>query len=262
MQNVRTVLILLVQFVLRLSFGLALAMAATSPRQVTSGYYRNHSYVLLGLAALVATIALTSPETFPIWPPVAAAVASYLASVCWLYESPRAGRILLVAVAAFSLAAAWSAPDIHDSATNATSAAVLVLWRLNSISGGLVLGTIMAAMFLGHWFLNTPTMQIEPLKRLVLFAGAAILLRMALCGVGLGLELSYYSIPWGSRVAFIALRWLAGLVAAMVVVIMTWQTLKIPNTQSATGILYVGVIVTFLGELTAQLLSAETYYPL
>ena len=36
---------------------------------------------------------------------------------------------------------------------------------------------------------------------------------------------------------------------------MSWQTLKIPNTQSATGILYVAVITTFLGELTAQLLS-------
>ena len=40
---------ILTQFVLRLSFGLALGMALTSPRQVTSGYYRNHLYVLLGL---------------------------------------------------------------------------------------------------------------------------------------------------------------------------------------------------------------------
>ena len=43
---------------------------------------------------------------------------------------------------------------------------------------------------------------------------------------------------------------------------LTWQTLKIPNTQSATGILYVGVIVTFVGELTSQLLSRESLFPL
>jgi hypothetical protein len=32
-------------------------------------------------------------------------------------------------------------------------------------------------------------------------------------------------------------------------------TLKVPNTQSATGILYAAVTLVFLGELTAQLLS-------
>ena len=43
---------------------------------------------------------------------------------------------------------------------------------------------------------------------------------------------------------------------------MTARTLKIPNTQSATGILYVVVIMSFTGELTAQLLSAGRAYPL
>ncbi len=43
---------------------------------------------------------------------------------------------------------------------------------------------------------------------------------------------------------------------------MSWETLKIPNTQSATGILYVGVILTFLGEVAGLLISRETMYPL
>ena len=44
---------------------------------------------------------------------------------------------------------------------------------------------------------------------------------------------------------------------------LTWQTLKIPNTQSATGILYAAVILAFIGELTtSQLLSAEARYPI
>ena len=34
-------------------------------------------------------------------------------------------------------------------------------------TGGLVLGVTLAAMFLGHWYLNTPTMQLVPLKKLV-----------------------------------------------------------------------------------------------
>jgi hypothetical protein len=43
---------------------------------------------------------------------------------------------------------------------------------------------------------------------------------------------------------------------------MTWSTLKIPNTQAATGMLYVAVITTFLGELVGQLLSSGKAYPL
>ena len=43
---------LLAQFLLRLAFGLAVGMAITSSRQVTSGFYRNHLYVTLGLATL------------------------------------------------------------------------------------------------------------------------------------------------------------------------------------------------------------------
>ena len=55
---------ILTQFLLRLSFGLALGMALTSPRQVTSGYYRNHLYVLLGLNVLATMVALAARPPF------------------------------------------------------------------------------------------------------------------------------------------------------------------------------------------------------
>ena len=49
---------LLAQFLLRLSFGLAVGMAVTSPRLVSSGYFRNHLYVTLGLTTLAALVAI------------------------------------------------------------------------------------------------------------------------------------------------------------------------------------------------------------
>jgi hypothetical protein len=67
-----------------------------------------------------------------------------------------------------------------------------------------------------------------------------------------------YGWPSTTTWLFLTLRWLSGIVGALALAVMTWQTLKIPNTQSATGILYVGVIVTFLGELLALLLAAQT----
>jgi hypothetical protein len=51
------------------------------------------------------------------------------------------------------------------------------------------------------------------------------------------------------------LRWLAGLIGLPILLLMSRMTLEIPNTQSATGILYVACLAVILGELTAQLLG-------
>ena len=93
---------LLIQFLLRLSFGLAAGMAITTSKRVTSGYFRNHLYVTLGLTTLAAMVSFSAaPNVF--WYAVAAAVASYIGSVYWLYEKTSAGKIMLVIV----LAASW-----------------------------------------------------------------------------------------------------------------------------------------------------------
>lgn len=252
-------LALLSQFLFRLSFGLALAMAVTSSRLVPSGYFRVHLYVLMGLNVLAAAVALGSEGQYAWWPPVAAAVLSYVGSVMWLYELPRAGKAALVLVALVTLIGAWlSLAPLHGS----LSPFGWALWGLDPLTGGLLLGTTMAAMLLGHWYLNTPTMQLEPLRRLVVLIAAAVVLRAVVCGGGLALDVA--ASGWGSQahVLFLVLRWAAGIGGTLAVAALTWATLKIPNTQSATGILYVGVIVSFLGELSGQLLSAEALYPL
>ena len=60
----------------------------------------------------------------------------------------------------------------------------------------------------------------------------------------------------GTATALLSLRWLAGLIGLPVLLVMSRKTLDIPNTQSATGILYVACLAAILGELTAQLLRA------
>ena len=59
----------------------------------------------------------------------------------------------------------------------------------------------------------------------------------------------------------LSLRWLAGLISPLVVVVMVWRILEYRNTQSATGVLYVGVVLTLTGELTATLLAHEFSIP-
>jgi hypothetical protein len=229
-------------------------MAVTSPRQVTSGYYRNHLYVLLGLNVLAMLVALAAPEQFELWPPLAGACLSYAGAVAWLYAKPRAGIALLLLVAIAGLAGAWLAKPQPILTSNAAAA---LRW-LDAPTSGLLLGSTLAAMFLGHWYLNTPTMELAPLRRLVLLMGGAVIARAVVCGAGLAMQFDYAGMP---QPAFVGLRWLSGLFGALALTIMTWKILRIPNTQSATGILYVGVIAVFLGELTSQLLSARTWFP-
>ena len=116
-------------------------------------------------------------------------------------------------------------------------------------------------MLLGHWYLNTPTMKLAPLKQLIIWMVIAVILRCGVSWSDLGSIPQLLSAGRSTLLAFLALRWLAGLLGILGLSGMTWQTLKIPNTQSATGILYVAVIFAFLGELTAQLLSLDSTYP-
>ncbi len=234
-------------------------MAATSPRQVTSGYYRNNLYVLLGLNVLAGLLAWAAPaeSPLPLWPPIAAAVLSYLGAVFWLYELAGPGLLALFAVTATCLSGDWLTQTPQGSSLIASG-----LMRLDPLSGGAVLGTTMAAMLLGHWYLNSPGMSLAPLVRLTTGMIAAVVLRAAVSGVGLTLSWQAAGHFSTNQWLFIGLRWLTGIAGAMAVAVAARQTLKVPNTQSATGILYVGVIVTFLGELTAQLLSSRSDFPL
>lgn len=270
---------LLVEFLARLSFGMAAAMLFVSPRQVTSGYYRNNLYVLLGLNVLASLVAWTTPANAPIviWPFVAAAVASYLGAVAWLYEKATLGSAVLTVVAVASITGTWlgqptSASGVEFVSSQATdadrqgsptnSATSKILWAIDPVCGGFVLGVTMAAMLLGHWYLNAPGMPLAPLEKLIALMMAAIVLRALVASVGLTFHAQAVAVFDLSQWLFVIMRWLTGILGAAVVAFMASQTLKIPNTQSATGILYVGVVMTFVGELTAQLLSRGEPFPL
>jgi len=201
-------------------------------------------------------VAWSFPGRFYMWPPLVAAALSYIGSVVWLYEKRLAGEVILYLTGLICLVGALLATEFRESATTPYQ----ILSVLDLISSGLLLGVTMAAMLLGHWYLNTPTMELVPLKRLVRLMILAVLVRTLLSAIILFVNGWSVGGMSGATMTFVVLRWMCGLIGALVLALMAWQTLKIPNTQSATGILYVGVIATFLGELVAQLLSVDEMY--
>lgn len=270
---------LLVEFLFRLTFGIALAMALTPAHLVSGGFFRVHLWVLMGLQTLAALVlsgaggvpigrdASAAAATMtvggfslPLWLAVLAAAASYVGAVIWMYERPRAGKTALGLVAAWALAG-----SVLSSWSQAAGMGRLALTVADQATAGLLLGSVTTAMLLGHWYLNAPTMKLDPLKRLVKLVGLSVALRGAVCLAGWGLAWHAAQTPWppGSSVSLLlSLRVLAGIVGVGLLAGLTWQTLKVPNTQSATGILYAGVILAMLGELTGQILSAQATYPM
>lgn len=240
-------------------------MALTSPRLVPAGFFRVHLWVLLGLNTLA--LLLVPREAHGHYGILSLVmlgiVASYFGSVAWLYERKDLGLALILMVGALDLSAAiWfdsavqarHQPAAERLATERPADRSGDSWMgplVECVTSGMLLGLTTTAMLLGHWYLITPTMQLRPLRVLVAGIGLAVLVRALVCLPDL-LALGR-SIGW-IPISLIGLRWLAGILGVGGMAYMAWQTLRIPNTQSATGILYVSVVLVFLGELTAILL--------
>ena len=119
-------------------------------------------------------------------------------------------------------------------------------------------------MLMGHSYLMAPAMSLTPLLRLLAALAASAVLRILVAGGGLwlwtgtaaGTTLTTETVLW------LTMRWAIGFVGPLVLAWLAWETTRIRSTQSATGILYVVVILCFLGELTSQLLQTATGYTL
>ncbi|NIP84920.1 MAG: hypothetical protein GTO03_04935, partial [Planctomycetales bacterium] len=131
----------LFDFLLRLAFGLAVSMAVTSPVQVTAGYYRNHSYVLLGLFVLAFLVAwgLDPPGGYG-WA-LAGGMLSYASAVAWLAERSRAGILLLGLTAGVALGGAC--PSLQGGEPVWPLGAA-ILQGLAPAAAGLLLGSTLA----------------------------------------------------------------------------------------------------------------------
>lgn len=249
---------MLVHFLLQLMAGISLTWAVMPRAQVTSGFFRIQHLLVLGLSVLTALAANRMGATLPAWGVTTtqicaglAAGVAFIGSVLWTLERRPAGTVCvwlicglmfgpLIALAAVRTQPAW-------------------LGILSELTSGATVGGAVTAMLLGHWYLTAPTMSITPLRQLTLVLLVAVGLRLIVSAVafGLGSGALHGSLVW----TWFALRWLAGIVAPLVLCGMTLRILRYRNTQAATGVLFAIVILAFIGELAALLLSSELQRP-
>jgi hypothetical protein len=134
---------------------------------------------------------------------------------------------------------------------------------VDDFSSAALLGVSTIAMLIGHSYLISPTMSLQPLTRLLLALFVCLLVRLLVSATGAGFWATTHSLTRLNDVSvLLPLRWVIGFIAPAVLGTMAWQTAKIRSTQSATGILYVVVIFCFVGEAISQLLFDTTGYTL
>lgn len=263
---------MIAQFAVRLICGISLAWCLSRRREITDGFFRIQMLIVMGLAVLATLVGLggwdasfsASTETGEsllgdhsrTWLCAATAVAAYIGSFLWALGRRPAGNAAIALITVLGLALLIGSTRCTLSA----STSIRLFVAASELSTAMLLGTSMVSMLLGHWHLTATGMSLEPLKQLNLMLLAATLLRIGLAIVGLVL---IGGLPeTDHQRLLLVLRWLAGLAGPLVVVGMVWKILGYRNTQAATGVLYVGVMLTLTGELTATLLAHELAVPI
>jgi hypothetical protein len=191
--------------------------------------------------------------------------ATYVAALYLPAGRPRRGVLAAAAVAA----AAATALDGRAAAPEQGGGPAW-LFVAGALAAAALLGTVMVAMLLGHWYLVRSRLAVEHLVRYAKLLGGVVGLRAALLLTGL--LLAGAAAPQGAaeylravtldRGFFFWQRVFFGILGPAVFAFMVHETARIRSTQSATGILYIAVIFVLYGELLARFLTVAGSGPM
>tara|TARA_B100001029_G_scaffold179251_1_gene188135 strand:- start:3245 stop:4030 length:786 start_codon:yes stop_codon:yes gene_type:complete len=124
--------------------------------------------------------------------------------------------------------------------------------------GTFILSNILFAMILGHWFLNVPNLKITRLQKTVSILGFLLILRTIWDCYSIytkndliqgGVIISGYDFLISIDGVFLWIALFFGLIAPLILNFMTIKTLEIFSTQSATGLLYINLVLLLMSEM-------------
>ena len=220
---------------------------------VPAGYLR---LVARGAAAAMALGLLagrTRPEA-PFWALLLAGAIFLAAAVSRLEDRSRALSASMIGLGLLgALLPPLAAPEVSGLAI------------ASSLSGAALIGVVAATMLLGHWYLVETSLSIRPLSVGSNLFGGATALRFGVAALALvsggAAELRVAELSdviYSTPALFFGFRVLTGLLFPAFLAVMIRNTVRIRSTQSATGLLYVALILVLFGELTAAFLEVVT----
>jgi hypothetical protein len=149
-------------------------------------------------------------------------------------------------------------------------AVAAVAYGLTAITSALVLGLVSGAMLFGHWYLIDLDMPVDYLRTFVRLLGIVLVADLIALGLAIGMPAIVGSAGsaaavhelFASHLGLLAVRLILGPIATIILVWMCWQTLKIPQTMAATGLLYIAVMSVLVGEMLGRFILFRTAIPL
>jgi hypothetical protein len=265
----------------QLAFGGTLALAIPPFFKIERGFYRSSAAVYLS-AGLLAAIGLGllaargyQPGSPPpgllwtvgaIWIAFCASLALYM-STLWTENGALRARAYSSALAIGLVAVLTNALVLKPAAFGALA---MVLYGATAVLSSMILGLSSGAMLFGHWYLIDPNLPVDYLRSFVRLLGFTLLADLALLIVVPGLlaiaggtaAASAARGLAGSELPMLATRLVLGPLASLALTWMCWQTLKIPQTMAATGLLYITVMSVLVGELIGRFILFRTAIPL
>lgn len=180
---------------------------------------------------------------------LAAAAASVGYLVLSLRRAPRAwaaiagGALGLAALVALAAAGGTRLPGLF--------AGQLILIAL-------ALGSVSAAMLLGHWYLVTPQLSPVPLRRLIVLLIAVLGAQAAAFGVALLLDPAAAAgeIGWLTW-----LRLVVGTLLPIAVTVLALLASRAASLQASTGLLYIGLALIIAGSIAGPSIAYLTGVP-
>jgi hypothetical protein len=215
---------------------------------------------------------LTFATPFVAASPVTGQIATLLAlSILFLLLTvlllKRGGKIFVALALIAGLAAMAQLPFAFPNVSTAPA------WMMagSFISSALMLGSVLGTMITGHWYLVNHKLTLRPLQISTrVFIGLTILRtflvfvtvfilssssQSTLATTARGwFDFSMSGILFWARVGF-------GLVMPLIFGGMIWSSIKVKNTQSATGILYATIVLVLVGEAFSKYLYLFTGIP-
>jgi len=259
-------------FLAQFAAGCYLVVAAASIRQSGWKYLRLMAVISLCLALVALLLVLRDPVAARGANPRAIYYGLGIGLVfgaVWLFvnagqgENVRNSQRLFPAVAGLACLVAAVAlvlrPDtLLRYAGVQRMAVVEIAMSVTTILGAALLGSVTAAMLLGHRYLTDTDMPIAPLRRLATIYLGVVLCRFAWLAFASMPVWSAGFRPRGDYTWFwlmMSVRGGVGVLGVGIFAWMVWDCVKRRATQSATAIFYLSMILVFFGELAGQYLS-------
>lgn len=242
-----------------LGAGTLLVVGAT---ELLGGTTRGYRLFMAWLLVVVAAVLLASELTLALGTVadetsgirrglvIAFSVGTLAYLVASLVRLPRGGLAvgtgLIGILALASLAAAGGTQSAPLFVTQLTLAA-------------LALGAVNAAMLLGHWYLVTPRLSPEPLRRLMWILIGALVLQGLVFIVAM---VTVSSGPLGGPIGWLTwLRLLVGIVLPIGITVLAILASRASSLQASTGLLYIGLAFVMAGTIAGASITYLTGIP-